>query len=109
MTVFANIVFIICIFVLGGTVGALIAVKYLDKSVTDMVQSYNRIIECYKNIICLDKRFMQSVYADLVKLREIGTDNLDELIGYLGEYLDDNEGEDSDEPDSDRETTVQEG
>lgn len=29
------------------------------------------------------------LYIDLVYLRDNGTENLDEIIGYLGEFLDD--------------------
>lgn len=101
-TVF-NILFIILGVLLCGAIGGLITLKCLEKDMDELIASYNGLVECYHKIMVLDdeiiaeerhradikRRIILKTYSDLVNLRDTGTENLDELIGYLGEILDD--------------------
>lgn len=98
---FEQILAAIFIFIAGGLIGAAIALWYLNKSVDELMDSYKNLTSTYDNILELDDRMINAltnrlnaekkltrcVYSDLVRLRDIGTENLDELIGYLGEAL----------------------
>ena len=94
------ILLVILMFGLGGCVGALIVLRYLEKSADEMMASYNRVINSYQNIVQIDnnmieclKNIIRSTYRYLVLLRSEGHEDLDDIIGNLAEVV----GEESDD------------
>lgn len=97
----------IFVFAFGGVIGAALVLWYLDKSMNDLIASYNSLVETQRDVIKLDDEIIKSykdivngqqfaigkTYSTLVGLRDGGTENLDEIIGYLGEHLDDHKEE----------------
>ena len=106
---------------IGGLFAAIVVWAYLAKSIEDLNKSYDdlkerceKIIRSYKNVdfinsklianqatmITSQRKVIQDTYSYLVNLRDHDAGNLDDIIGTLGEILDDHK-EDSDESDSD--------
>lgn len=95
-----NILWFIMTFLLGGAIGGLIVLKYLEKSMDNLIDSYNALVKTYENIVCLDDKLIacrdkiiQDTYSYLVNLRDHGTESLDGVIGELGEILDNHKEE----------------
>ena len=87
----------------GFAIGGLITVKYLEKSMDELTESYynvvktqndimkvdNKLIKEYGKLVIMYKSVIGKAYNSLVDLRDSGTEDLDEVIGLLGEALDD--------------------
>lgn len=105
MNVFLGILLIL----FGAVVGGFIVLKCLDKTVEDLMDSYESLNKTYENILYLDNKIIackdkiiQDTYRYLVKLRDSDIGNLDTIIGELGGILDNHYGEEeTDGPDSD--------
>ena len=99
----------ILLFLLGGCAGAAIVLKVLEKSMDDLMEAYDDLVRTQQNIMHLDNKIIagkdkiiHDTYVYLVRLRDQDEGNLDDIIGELGEILDDSAEEDADdESDSD--------
>ena len=96
MDIFWDILGICLLFLLGACVGTLISTRYLEKSMDELVDSYRKIFDIHNNIAEIDHRIItckdkiiRDTYLYLVNLRYNNTGDLDEIIGALGELLDD--------------------
>ena len=93
----------ILLFLLGGCLGAGIVIKLLDKHIDDLIEAYDNLVRIQQDIMHLDDKIIEckdkiirDTYLYLVNLRDHGTDNLDDIIGGLGEILDDHAEDDTD-------------
>lgn len=103
MVFFANVFCALALMFLSGVVGAFIYMKIIDKIVDEMIDSYDGLVKTQRMIINAQYKMLsnkqktiQNVYSDLVALRDIGVGHLDEIIGILGETLDDHKDEEED-------------
>lgn len=111
---FENIFLLIAIFILGGSIGGFIVLKYLEKSMDELIECCDNLVKSQRRVIELDnsiiKQFkefadrkeklviayegvIEKAYLTLVDLRDSGTENLDETIGFIGEALSDYKGD----------------
>jgi len=84
----------------GMSVGGIIALTWSKKIVDEMDSSYKRTIQSFGKICDLDReiiskqrKIVQDTYSYLVNLRDHDAGSLDEIIGTLGEMLDDHKEE----------------
>lgn len=80
----------------AGLIGYGIAVNKFDRNLDDIQKDLDQLTNRHNNFVKLSRQAIESAdncfqltYDYLVRLRNEGTENLDELIGYLGEALDD--------------------
>ena len=100
----------IMVFLLGGCIGGMITLRVLEKSMNKLIDSYDNLVKTQTDIMDIDNKIIdsqeqlidikikfielykgviQTSYQRLVDLRDGGAEDLDEVIGYLGEALDD--------------------
>lgn len=93
----------IVLFILGAAVGMFIAALVLEKNARDLMEAYQfsikarddllrideKIISAGSDIIKAQRIIIQETYSYLVDLRDKDEGSLDEIVGYLGQALDD--------------------
>lgn len=118
MDIFFKILWCILNFAFGGCVGAYIVLKYLEKSTDDLINTYrahsnklrelidkqNGLIELQHGVIknrCelinLYEQAFREIHDGLIKTRDDGVDNLNDLIGFVGHILEELNASDKEE------------